>query len=67
MRIMVIIKSLSKIEMDYYRFFLREGNIYVGVVFLVVRFFFKIKMIGLDEVYLLIILVWIIKFFDFKE
>ena len=48
MRTMVITKSLSKTEMDYYRPSLREGNTHAGAVSLTVRLSFKIKMIGLD-------------------
>lgn len=67
MRTMVITKSLSKTEMDYYRPSLREGNTHAGAVSLTVRFSFKIKMIGLDEVYLLTTSAWTIKPFDLEE
>ena len=53
--------------MDYYRPSLREGNTHAGAVSLTVRLSFKIKMIGLDEVYLLTTSAWTIKPFDLKE
>lgn len=50
-RTMVITKSLSKTEMDYYRPSLREGNTHAGAVSLIVRLSFKIKMVWMRYTY----------------